>query len=154
MAHFAQIDPKNNTVINVIVVSNEECTDAEGNETEAQGILYLRSIFGDNTHWLKTSINNSIRTRYASIGYTYRVEEDAFVRPCPFPSWVYNPDTRDWKAPVAYPQDGKNADGKIIKRYDWNEESQSWFYVFDLSEKDILRQANIGSIDYQFLTRI
>lgn len=154
MAHFAQIDPKSNLVINVLVVSDEDCTDASGAETEAQGIAYLRTIFGSNTHWLKTSINNSIRTRFASIGYSYRADDDAFVRPCPYPSWSYNPDTKDWMAPVRYPSDGKNAQGKLIKRYNWDEEAQNWVYVNDLSESDIARQTEIRSTDFQFLMRV
>jgi hypothetical protein len=43
---------------------------------------------------------------------------DAFVPPKPFASWLLNEQTAKWEAPVAMPDDGK--------KYEWNEDSQSW----------------------------
>jgi hypothetical protein len=47
MAHFAQLD-ENNTVIQVIVVHNNELLD-NGTESESKGILFCQSIFGIDT---------------------------------------------------------------------------------------------------------
>jgi hypothetical protein len=67
----------------------------------------------------RTSYNNKIRGTYASIGYSYNEEEDIFITPQPFPSWVRNGST--WLPPIAKP--------KGTKRYLWNEENQSWDVV-------------------------
>lgn len=116
MAHFAQID-NNNTVQQVIVVSNDELLD-NGVEQEAKGIEFCRSLYGADTNWVQTSYNARFRKHYAGIGYKYDVALDAFVAPQPFPSWILNVETCVWEAPVPYPQDGKP--------YIWDEATQSW----------------------------
>ena len=76
--------------------------------------------FIDNTPgtWLETREDGSIRKNYAGIGYTYDAQNDAFIAPKPFNSWVLNNKTFEWEAPVAIPDDEKH--------YTWNEESKSW----------------------------
>jgi hypothetical protein len=118
MAHFAEINPVD-IVQRVVVVANEEITDAEGNEVESLGIAFCQKLFGGN--WLQTSYHGNIRKNYAGIGYTYDVGIDAFVPPKPYPSWVLNTETAQWEAPIPYPNDGKV--------YCWNEETQSWVEV-------------------------
>ena len=78
MAHFAELD-ENNTVLRVIVVSNENCKDAEGNESEIIGAEFCSNLFGGK--WIQTSYNNNFRVRYAGIGYKYDTELDEFVEP-------------------------------------------------------------------------
>lgn len=117
MAHFAQLD-ENNVVTQVIVVHNNDCLDANGNESEAVGAAFCQSLLGGN--WKQTSYNGNIRKNYAGIGYTYNETRDAFVAPQPFPSWVLNEDAK-WEAPVPMPTDNK--------RYLWNEEQQNWVEV-------------------------
>ena len=85
MAHFAQLD-NNNTVIQVIVVNDNDCKDSEGNESEAVGAEFCQKLFGGR--WLQTSYNNNIRKNYAGPGFTYNAELDIFVPPKPFPSWA------------------------------------------------------------------
>jgi hypothetical protein len=80
MAHFAQLD-ENNIVQQVIVVHNNELLDESGNESEAKGIAFCKSIFGENTRWIQTSYNGSFRGKYAGIGYTYNANENVFVAP-------------------------------------------------------------------------
>ena len=76
--------------------------------------------YADNTPgtWLKTKEDGSIRKNYAGIGYTYDAENDAFIAPKPFNSWVLNNTTFKWEPPVPYPDDGK--------RYVWNETTKAW----------------------------
>jgi len=76
--------------------------------------------FIDNTPgtWLETREDGSIRKNYAGIGYTYDAQNDAFIAPKPFNSWVLNNKTFQWEAPVAIPDDKKH--------YTWNEETKSW----------------------------
>lgn len=80
MAHFAELD-ENNVVQRVIVVKNTELIDEDGNESEAKGIAFCKSVFGENTRWVQTSYNRSFRETYAGIGYTYNVSQDKFVPP-------------------------------------------------------------------------
>lgn len=77
MAHFAELD-ENNTVINVIVVSNDDCLDADGNESELIGIDFLENLFG-HRRWVQTSYNGNIRGKYAGIGDTYDKKKNKFI---------------------------------------------------------------------------
>ena len=52
MAHFARID-ENNVVQQVIVVSNKDTADADGNENEAIGVAFCQRLLGGN--WKQTS---------------------------------------------------------------------------------------------------
>jgi hypothetical protein len=125
MAHFAQLD-ENNVVTQVIVVSNNELLDANGQESEELGIAFCQRLFGGN--WKQTSYNHNMRKRYAGIGYSYNAELDAFVPPKPYASWVLNNTEANWEAPVPLPSDA--GQGEPPKNYIWNEETTSW----DLSE--------------------
>lgn len=118
MAHFAQLD-ENNTVLQVIVVANEELI-LDGVENETKGILFCKSLFGENTKWVQTSYHASIRKNYAGIGFTYDPIADHFFAPQPYASWTLNADAQ-WEAPVAKPTDGKF--------YNWNEDTQEWDLV-------------------------
>ena len=119
MAHFAQLDD-NNVVTQVIVVANEELI-FEGVENETQGVIFCRSLFGNDTKWVQTSYNGNIRKRYAGIGYTYDADKDAFLAPQPYPSWVLDADF-GWQAPVAMPvEEGKS--------YGWFEPNQQWIEI-------------------------
>jgi len=114
MAHFAQLD-NNNTVIQVIVVANQELLD-NGTESETKGIEFCSNLLGGT--WIQTSYNGKIRKNYAGVGYTYDEGRDAFIAPKPFSSWVLNETTAQWKAPVDMPIDDK--------RYTWDEDTTSW----------------------------
>lgn len=115
MAHFAQLDD-NNIVIQVIVVANNELL-LDGVESEVKGILFCKSLFGEDTKWKQTSYNGNIRKNYAGIGYTYNAANDYFYAPQPYPSWTLDADAR-WQPPVAMPTDDK--------MYTWNEATLSW----------------------------
>ena len=114
MAHFAKLE--NNVVKQVIVVSNQDILDEQGQESEEKGIAFCSNLLGGT--WIKTSYNGKIRKNYAGIGYTYDEGRDAFIPPKPFALWLLDETTCQWKAPVAMPTDDK--------RYNWNEETKSW----------------------------
>lgn len=116
MAHFAQIN-ENNVVLQVIVVSNNELVDENGNESEQKGVTFCQSLFPD-TNWKQTSYNGNFRKNYAGIGFTFDAGRDAFIPPKPFASWVLNEDTCRWDAPVPMPEDGK--------AYQWDEAVVAW----------------------------
>jgi hypothetical protein len=118
MAHFAQLD-ENNVVLQVIVVSNDDCKDAEGNESEVVGQAFCANLFGGN--WKQTSYNATIRKNYAGIGYVFDSTRDAFIAPQPFASWTLNESTCKWQSPVPYPSDGKP--------YQWDESALNWVEI-------------------------
>lgn len=71
-----------------------------------------RNAFADGTP------GTPMRKNAAGIGGVYDRVKDAFYRPKPFPSWVFNELEATWYPPVDHPDDGKY--------YDWNEETLSW----------------------------
>lgn len=115
MAHFAELD-ENNIVLRVIVVDDNDCKDADGNESESFGIAFCNNLLGGV--WKQTSYNANIRKNYAGIGYKYDEELDAFIPPKPFSKWVLNEETAQWEAPIEYPNDEK--------RYIWNDNKGEW----------------------------
>ena len=115
MAHFAEIG-LNNTVLRVIVVSNDDCKDQHGSESETIGAKFCHDLLGGV--WLQTSYNGNMRKNYAGAGYTYDSTRNAFIPPKPYASWVLNETTCRWDAPVARPTDDK--------KYAWDESTTSW----------------------------
>lgn len=120
MAHFAKLD-ENNVVLEVNVVNNSDLGDAPFPESEAIGIAFLTQWSGGYTNWKQTSYNSNFRKNYAGIGYTYRVDIDAFVAPQPYPSWTLDNATGKWIPPVPRP-DEENV-------YRWDEDNQQWVGV-------------------------
>ena len=78
MAHFAKIE--NDTVTQVIVVSNDDCGGGNFPDSEPIGQTFIASL-GLTGEWLQTSYNANFRANYASIGYTYDADLDEFVPP-------------------------------------------------------------------------
>lgn len=113
MAHFAEID-NNNIVKRVVVVSDNDCRDQYGNESEVIGAQFCHNLLGGR--WIQTSYNNRIRKQYAGNGYYYDESADVFVAPQPYPSWTLDAN-HDWQPPVARPTEGF---------WLWSEEQQIW----------------------------
>ena len=99
MAHYAQLD-ENNVVTQVIVVSNDDIKDVNGNEVEEIGVAFCKKLLGADTNWKQTSYNNNFRVRYAGIGYSFSEELNAFIPPRPFDSWELQEETADWQSPL------------------------------------------------------
>ena len=105
MAHFSQID-ENNIVATTNVIADSDCLDSDNNESEAVGIAFCKSLWGDDTNWVQTSYNNTIRKQYAHVGYFYDATKDKFITPKPYPSWVLD-GSDDYQAPIAKPREDK-----------------------------------------------
>jgi hypothetical protein len=118
MAHFAQLD-ENNKVLQVIVVANEELLE-DGVESETKGIAFCKTLLGEDTNWVQTSYNATIRKNYAGVDFIYDPIADHFFAPAPFPSWVLNSNAQ-WESPIPYPTDGK--------AYNWEEATTSWIEI-------------------------
>ena len=120
MAHYAFLD-SNNIVTEVITGVDENITQTDLDGTLVGGTSEAwETFYGNfrNQTCKKTSYNGNYRKNYAGIGMIFDAERDAFYFPQPYPSWILNEDTCQWGAPVPYPDDEK--------RYEWNEENQSW----------------------------
>jgi hypothetical protein len=115
MAHFAEID-ENNVVLRVLVVNNDVVQNLPFPESEPLGIEFCQNILGGQ--WLQTSYNANFRKNYASIGYTYRADLDAFVAPQPNPACMFDDSKAAWVCP---PEDGAN--------YVWNPETKSFDFA-------------------------
>ena len=127
MAHFAKLD-ENNIVTQVIVVSNDDCTDPHtGQEDEVLGIAFCKKLLGGN--WKQTSYNNSIRGNYAGIGYTYMSNvatlgvgsTDVFIAQQPAASWTVGIQTAQWYSPIGDAPTLSDDDRAAGKYYEWDE---------------------------------
>lgn len=119
MAHFAELDEQN-TVVRVVVISNDDILDENGVEQEQLGIDLCNQHVG-SANWIQTSYNNNFRKMFGQPGFIYVPDADLFYDPqSPFPSWVLN-DSYDWEAPVPYPTDGKD--------YYWDEPTLTWVEI-------------------------
>lgn len=103
MAHFAEIDEQG-VVVRVLVVSDEDAD---------QGPSFLTHTLGLGGTWVQTSYNSHggvhyvsgsrtpsgkphLRFNYASPGYTYDADRDAFIPPKPGPNAVLDEATCLW----------------------------------------------------------
>ena len=78
MAHFAKIE--NNTVTQVIVVSNDDSGGGNFPESEQIGQEFIASL-GLSGLWLQTSYHSNFRGCFASAGWTYSKDLDIFIAP-------------------------------------------------------------------------
>lgn len=103
MAHFAELDD-DNIVTQVIVISNDDILDENGVEREEIGIELCKKIVQNpNSKWKQTSYNFKFRKNFASKGYKYDEERDAFI---PEPLWNYlllDEATCTWRPPIPKP---------------------------------------------------
>ena len=119
MAHFAEIDSNlDNVVLRVLVIGNDDILDENGEESEALGITYCKSLFGEETEWVQTSYNQNFRKNYAGAGWMYDEGRDAFVPPQPFASWSLNEETCHYNPPVEPPNN--------TEQWMWDEATISW----------------------------
>tara|TARA_R100000005_G_C4990343_1_gene197815 strand:+ start:1941 stop:2309 length:369 start_codon:yes stop_codon:yes gene_type:complete len=117
MAHYAFID-EFNRVVEVIVGKDEgeDGIDWEQWYGDFRGMTCKRTSYNTIANQHREG-GTPYRGNFASIGFMYDSENDVFIPPKPYPSWVLN-SSWIWEAPVAYPDDGSV--------YVWNENKQSW----------------------------
>ena len=133
MAHFAQLDD-NNIVTRVIVVGNDDITDANGDEVESIGIAFCQKLIGADTNWKKTSYSakgQGFRGNYAGIGVTYMsnvrtlgvASTDIFIGVQPHPSWTVGINTAAWYSPLGAEPVLTDSELAAGKRYIWDEDA-------------------------------
>jgi hypothetical protein len=124
MAHFAQID-ENNTVVQVLVVNNDDLGNTAFPESELLGQTFLSNLLPGTT-WKQTSYNHNFRFRYAGVGHTFYPdvgEHGGFSPPKPIenPSFVFDSTVCNWVPPIPYPTDGSD--------YYWDEPTLAWIKI-------------------------
>jgi hypothetical protein len=101
---------------------------APGLEPVCGNTMPLKAGYYDPEEWYgnfrgqvckRTSYNNNIRGIYAGIGYSYNSDEDIFISPQPFASWIRSGSL--WNPPTPMPTDGKT--------YEWDEGTANWIEV-------------------------
>jgi hypothetical protein len=107
MAHYAFLD--NNNIVTEVIPGIDETELIEGLDTE----IWYGNFRGQACK--RTSYNSKIRGIYAGIGYTYNPDEDIFVTPQPYPSWIRSGSF--WNPPTPMPTEGE---------WSWNEENLNW----------------------------
>ena len=130
MAHFAKLD-SNNRVTQIIVVSNDDIKDVNGNEVESIGIAVCQKLLGADTTWKQTSYNDNMRGNYAGIGMTYMsgvrtlgvASTDVFISQQPHASWTVGVNTAQWYPPSnpGNAPELSDSDKSAGKYYVWNE---------------------------------
>ena len=110
MSHFAKVvDGK----VTQVIVAEPEFFDTFVDSSPG---TWLQTSY--NTHGNQHPEGKPLRGNYAGIGYTYDAQNDVFIAPKPFNSWIINESTWLWEAPTPMPDDGKV--------YEWDEASTSW----------------------------
>jgi hypothetical protein len=108
MAHYAFLDENN--FVTEVIVGIDETELIEGLDPETWYANFRGQVCK------RTSYNSKIRGIYAGVGFSYNQDEDIFVEPKPYESWIRLGSF--WNAPIEYPNDGK--------RYSWDEELGNW----------------------------
>jgi hypothetical protein len=107
MAHYAYLD--SNNIVVAVIVGKDETELIDGLDTETYYAL------GTEYTVKRTSYNSNIRGTYAAIGHSYNPDEDIFITPQPYPSWIRSGSF--WNAPTPIPTEG---------RWYWDEETLTW----------------------------
>ena len=112
MSHFAKIEE--GIVTSVIVAEQDFIDTIDGQWIQTsyntRGGIHYAPNRGDPDGGI------AIRKNYASIGFMYDSDRDAFIAPKPYDSWSLDESTCLWEAPVPRPEGD----------YRWNEETQAW----------------------------
>ena len=106
MAHFAELD-ENNYVTRVIVISNSELVDENGDEQESLGINFITNTLGLSGTWKQTSYNTfgnqhsdggtPLRGNFAGVGFFYDNVNDVFHQSKPGDNYSLNTTTWLWE---------------------------------------------------------
>jgi len=123
MAHYAVLD-ENNIVVDMFVGKDEDeiVLDENGNPYNWEVYYGAKRTSYNTFHGVHKLGGTPFRINYAGLGYTYDESKDAFIPPKPFPSFLFNEEICDWKAPIEVP----NEEGKFFV---WNEEIVNWVEI-------------------------
>jgi hypothetical protein len=130
MAHWAIIK-EDNLVSNIIVISNEDITNENGEEDEILGYEKCKEIMGedhrDEYKYVQCSYNGRIRGKYPGIGDTYDESLDAFIPPKPLDYMIFDESTWNWVPPNRPTETSQMISDEV--EYQWNYNSMKWELV-------------------------
>ena len=106
MAHFAEVKSSDNTVLRVVVISNDD-VNANGGDYHSDVEVFVQNLLGNTsisggTHWKQCSYNASARQMFPGTGSTWDVDNNRFSPPQTYPNWVFDSDNNKWNAPFDY----------------------------------------------------
>ena len=133
MSHFARVNIQ--MIVTQVIVAEQDFIDT----------------LPDSGSWVQTSYNTRggkhydpetgleddgtpLRKNFASIGFKYDVDRDAFIPPRPFASWIMDEDTCLWDSPIDRPTLSEE-DIAAKKYYIWDEDTyqadntQGWILI-------------------------
>jgi hypothetical protein len=122
MSHFAKVE--DGIVTNVIVAEQDfidTLPDADAwvqTSYNTRGGKHYADLDADV---LSDDQTKALRKNYASIGFAYDADRDAFIPPKPYNSWLLDEDICDWYAPEPMPETPVNEKGQILGEYEWDE---------------------------------
>lgn len=125
MAHYAFLDENN--IVTEVITGVDETELIEGLDPETwygnlRNQVCKRASY--NTYEGKHTLGGTpFRKNFASIGYYYDKEWDAFRPLRPYPSWKLNYQTFNWEPPTPMPEPIEGYDWK------WGEINQEWVQV-------------------------
>jgi hypothetical protein len=90
MAHFAEVNDRNE-VVRVLVVADAQ---------EHRGQEFLADDLGLGGRWIQTSYNGNIRKNFAGVGMYYDENRDAFIAPRPSSEATFDEETCRWVLPT------------------------------------------------------
>ncbi len=124
MAHYALLNELN--IVTEVITGVDENELIEGVSPEVwYGNLREQKCLRTSYNTIKnqhTSGGKPFRGNYASKGYFYDEQFDAFIPPQPFPSWKLDYSTFSWVPPIPYP-------GDMEEPYLWSEINKEWIKV-------------------------
>jgi hypothetical protein len=115
VAHYAYVN--SDSIVTQVIVGRDEGEDGIDWEQYYGAVRTSYNTHG-NQH---TNGGTPFRGNYAGVGFRYDPDfgpDGAFIPAQPHPSWVLNPDTALWDAPVPTPAEGGP--------WTWDEASLSW----------------------------
>ena len=118
MSYFAKVI--DNKVVKVIA-AEQEFINIYDDGLGGEWIQTSYNTFGGKHYDPETGLEDDkppLRKNYAGLDFTYDRENDAFIPPKPFPSFVFNEETFRWDPPIPYPEGMSGG----LHRYIWNEE--------------------------------
>ena len=118
MSYFAKVI--DNKVVKVIA-AEQEFINIYDDGLGGEWIQTSYNTFGGKHYDPETGLEDDkppLRKNYAGLDFTYDRENDAFIPPKPFSSFVFNEETFRWDPPIPYPEGMSGG----LHRYIWNEE--------------------------------
>ena len=119
MSYFAKV--VDNKVVNVIAAEQDFIDQYDDGTGVGEWIQTSYNTFGGKHYDPATGLEDSksqLRYNYAGYDFTYDRENDAFIPPPLYPSFVLNETTMRYEPPIPYPEGMPGGP----RRYIWDEE--------------------------------